>query len=40
MELGPVGAELFTVNGPTDKHDEFNSRFPESYESDWKICCV
>jgi hypothetical protein len=34
MELRPVGAELFKVNGRTDKHDEVNSRFSESYESD------
>ena len=40
MELRPVGAELFTANRRTDKHDEVNSSFSESYESDKKICRV
>ena len=34
MELRPVGAELFTVHRRTHKHDNVNSRFSESYESD------
>jgi len=24
--IGPVGAELFLADGPTDRHDEANSR--------------
>ena len=27
MEIRPVGAELFHVDGRTDKHDEANTRF-------------
>jgi hypothetical protein len=27
MKIRPVGAELFHVNRPTDRHDEANCRF-------------
>ena len=29
MEIRPLGAELFHVDGRTDKHDEANSRFSQ-----------
>jgi hypothetical protein len=29
MKIRPVGAELFHVDGHTDKHDEANGRFPQ-----------
>jgi len=32
MKTRPVGAELFHVDGRTDKHDEANSRFPQFCE--------
>ena len=28
MKIRPVGAELFHVDGQTDRYDEGNSRFP------------
>jgi len=33
MKICPVGAELFHVDGRTDRHDEANSRFSQFCES-------
>jgi len=30
VKIPPVGAELFHPNGGTDRHDDINSRFPQS----------
>jgi len=32
MKIRPVGAELFHVDGRTDRHDETNSHFSELCE--------
>jgi len=33
MKIRPVRAELFRAERQTDKHDEYNSRFSQFYES-------
>jgi len=32
MEIRPVGAKFFLVDGQTDRHDETNSRFWQFFE--------
>jgi len=32
MTIQPVGAELFHVDGQTDRHDKINSRFSQFYK--------
>jgi hypothetical protein len=32
MKIRPVGDELFRADRQTDRHDEPNSRFSQSYE--------
>ena len=36
MKIRQVGAELFQVDGGTDRHDEANSRFSQICESAYK----
>jgi hypothetical protein len=33
MNIHPVGAEVFHVDGQTDRHDEANSRFSQFSEA-------
>ena len=37
MKIRPVGAELFHVDGRTDRHDEANSRFSWFFERASKL---
>jgi hypothetical protein len=36
MKILPVGAELFHVDGRTDRHDEVNARFSKFCENVYK----
>jgi hypothetical protein len=40
MKTLPVGAELFRVDGRTDRHDKANSRFSQFFESTQKEISV